>query len=54
MPRGRKRKIAEFVPPQWIPDSSSEEDPLADVHDLQPAQDPNQDLNLNGNIMHNI
>ena len=26
MPRGRKRKITEFVPPPWIPNSSSEDE----------------------------
>ena len=26
MPRGRKRKITEFVPPPWIQYSSSEEE----------------------------
>ena len=26
MPRGRKRKIASFVPPPWIPNSSSEDE----------------------------
>lgn len=26
MPRGRKRKIAEFIPRAWIPNSSSEDE----------------------------
>ena len=28
MPRGRKRKIAKFVPQPWIHNSSSEDEPV--------------------------
>ena len=30
MPRGRKRKINDYIPPRWIPNSSSEDEHVGD------------------------
>ena len=38
MVRGRKRKLENFVPKPWIPDTDSDDDPL-DYHEiLQPLR----------------